>query len=115
MLVPDDKEEDKAIITYFLNSAYRTESDLYFFASPQQFTQIIRDPIPPLKTLIDFENLFLNAIPRLLEGNDELKNGIHRGDSNIGRKFRAAFPIINQPDKLLNMANIQMNNSSYYR
>lgn len=101
-LLIDDDDEEQPILTFFLNSAKRTESDLWFFVSPAAFNHIIKDPLPPLKTVNDFVNVF-GAVPDLVLGEDEIEYGRNSGDSNIARKLRAAFPIINQPDKITSL------------
>lgn len=90
-----DDEDEKAVYTYFLNMASRTESDIWFYVSPKAFNQIIKDPIPSLKTFNDFVKL-VNSTGHWVIGDDEIKYGKHKGESGLVRSFKQNFPVLTQ-------------------
>lgn len=100
MLLDDDDDEMKPVYTYWFNAAKRVDSDLWFFASPKAFNQIISDPVPPLKTVNDLLSLFENTGGWVL-GNDEIKSGRHKGDSKLNRSVIKTIPLINQVQKTM--------------
>lgn len=90
-----DDDDEKAVYTYFLNMASRTESDIWFYVSPKAFNQIIKDPIPSLKTFNDFVKL-VNSTGHWVIGDDEIKYGKHKGESGLVRSFKQNFPVLTQ-------------------
>lgn len=106
-----DPDDDKELLTFILNSTTRAQGDLTFYFNPYSFNSTIREPIPVFKTLMDTMDLF-PAVVQAIEGNDVYKSGIHKGQSKVAVKTRKALPIINQPDKLLGVANTILGDTS---
>lgn len=98
-----DDDEDE-ILNYAINTAIRTEGDLWFFVSPKAFNQITKDPIPPLKTANDFIAL-IGATGSFIIGDDKIKSGRNKGKSNLFRATGKAFPITNQAIQLESTVN----------
>ncbi len=100
MIKSGDDDEDKALLTFILNSMTRAQGDLTFFFNPYSFQSTIREPIPAFKTLMDIGDIF-PAVITAMEGNDTYKTGIHKGQSKVYTKIKKAIPLVNQPDKLI--------------
>ncbi len=100
MIHDDDDDTDKSIYTYWLNNAERIDNDLWFFASSQAFEQIIRDPIPAMKTLDNFINLTKATSHWVVGGDDIIHRGYNKGGSKTMKALRRSFPIFNQADKI---------------
>ncbi len=85
----DDDDESKALYNVLLNQGTRLKSDLLLYVNPNETRNILKDVIPSVTLWDDAYGLF-NAITNL--DNDEIKSGVHKGDSRIGNATMKFIP-----------------------
>lgn len=109
MTIDDDDEEKVALTKFIINQTDRVEGELSFFFSPYDQSRIIRDISPVSRTFKDFYDL-VPATTRLLTGEDELKSGPNKGDSNFYRQLKQAVPIVTQIQKAAELEDLNVDN-----
>lgn len=105
--VDDDDEKGKTTIKFLMNETFRIQNDLSFFLNPSAQQSILRDIVPLGGTIADFGDVF-DATIRLFQGEDELKTGPNAGKSNWIRQFNQNIPVLNQAQKLIELADAQV-------
>lgn len=96
-LTLDDDDEEKGVVTFFINQSYRLNRDLTFYLNPNSFKEVTKEVVPAIRTATDFIDL-LPATYDLIMGKDEITRGTFKGQSKLFYKTKKAFPIIKQFD-----------------
>jgi hypothetical protein len=89
----DDKDKDFNPLVYLINQSQRLDQELWFFYSPKQMQQIIKDVIPLTKTYTDIQDVVYSAI-NLVEDpqSDIYKRGFRKGHSKFMKEFSETIP-----------------------
>jgi hypothetical protein len=95
LLVDEDDEEDKAAYQFLLNTAFRIENELSFWTSPSQITEMIKNPVAPIRVIDDL-NQFIGATEDFVLGDSEF--------ADLGKKTLKLIPVANIPLKLNSLA-----------
>jgi len=85
----DDDDEAKAMYNVLLNQGTRLKSDLLLYTNPAEARNIIKDIIPAVSLFDDIAG-FMKAVTNLEE--DEIKTGVHKGNSRIGTSTMKLIP-----------------------
>lgn len=85
----DDDEESQAMYNVLLNQGTRLKSDLLLYTNPAEARNIIKDIIPAI-SLFDDATGFMKAVINLED--DEIKSGVHKGNSRIGTSTMKLIP-----------------------
>jgi hypothetical protein len=96
-LTLEEDDEEKQVITFFINQSYRLNRDLTFYLNPNSFKEVTKEVVPAIRTATDFIDL-LPATYYLIMGKDEVKSGVFKGQSKLFYKTKKAFPVIKQYD-----------------
>jgi len=85
----DDDEESKAMYNVLLNQGTRLKSDILLYTNPAEARNIIKDIVPAVSLFDDIAG-FIKAVNNLEE--DEIKSGVHKGNSRIGTSTMKLIP-----------------------
>ena len=101
----DDEEEkklkDKRLIYTTINLLMRNQTDLEFYLNPEQTMNIIREPIPAIRVVTQWLDLF-GMTKDIILGEESLyyTTGIYKGDNKILIKTAKLTPFANAGMKL---------------
>jgi hypothetical protein len=87
----DEDEVTKAAYHMMMNQFSRVAADLYFYINPSTFEQIIKNPLPVFRTVIDFVEAFDTTQEELFTEDTDWEK--------VQRNTYKAFPIVNNVNK----------------
>lgn len=86
----DDDDEGNYFLTMTLNQISRVRGDVIFYLSPSEFNKIIKDPIPVMRTIKDFGNIYDGMVKYTFK---ETPAEMSRYDDEyMARRVMQAFP-----------------------
>lgn len=97
----DDDKETPAFHKYVYNQLIRFDSELWFFYSPKDYTQIAKDFIPAMSTFSQFWNLGIESRNYITDPDKrEYQRGFRKGQSKVWVEFQKSIPVVKQIDGL---------------
>jgi len=78
----DDDENKKRIANILFNQGARLKTDMLLYVNPMEARSIVKDIIPAVM-VIDDSIKWIKSIGKFLIGEDELKSGVHAGESRL--------------------------------
>jgi hypothetical protein len=100
----DDEEENKALFNTLINHLNRIFDDILFFVWPDSFFDIVKDPIPATKGIIDLTKWFTSMYIYLIdEDRDVIKRGKYAGESQLERNTKKVIPFVSSIKTLENV------------
>lgn len=87
LMLDDDDEEGQAVYQSLLNTAFRIENEMSFWISPSQITEMVKNPMAPIR-VVDDAVQFWNATEDFVLGDKEFKDW--------GKKALKITPAANQ-------------------
>ncbi len=92
-LAGGDDDDDFNMLTYLINQSQRLDQELWFFYSPKQAQQILKDIIPLYKTYGDVQDVLYAGV-NLVEDpqSDIYKRGFRKGKSKFMKEFGETIP-----------------------
>lgn len=87
----EDDEEKLLTYNWFINQLLRVQTDLTFYSSPASFEALTKNSVAAMGLISDISELF-EALYKFGLGEDEIKGGVHSGDSRLLREFMQTFP-----------------------
>lgn len=102
--IDDLDEDERMIVTYFINSMDRTYNDLTFFINPSSFDTIIKDPIPLMRTIKQYGDI-APAMINFIMDEDIYKTGVRKDRSKLGKELADVSPLFNNIDKTILYSN----------
>lgn len=92
-LAGDGEDDDFNMLVYLINQSQRLDQELWFFYSPKQAQQILKDIIPLYKTYGDVQDVVYAGL-NLVEDpqSDIYKRGFRTGKSKFMKEFGETVP-----------------------
>ncbi len=97
----DDSEEKKRIANILFNQGARLKTDMLLYVNPMEARSIVKDIIPAVMVVKDTTDWF-KAIGKFLIGEDELKSGVHAGESRLVNSSLQMIPFGSKVKSTLN-------------
>lgn len=95
----DDDKKRNFTINFFINQGLRMQNDLLMFSNPMTIESMSKNIVPLVSTLTD-ANKWRKDVWKFINNEDELKTGLHRGDSRLFRSSIKMLPVGNSILKL---------------
>ena len=94
----DDDDEGKQLNMAVINLLYRTQSDLTFYDNPNSFDNILSNPIPLTRTIMDFGKA-IGATQKYFFQDDDIDGRSEMTGERLALKWAKALPYFNQIPK----------------
>lgn len=101
-LIGDD-DDDKEMVNILINQGTRLKTDLVMYLNPMEARNIIKDPIPAMSVVSDV-NKWFSSVGGLFTDEDEVKAGVHAGDSRFARATMKLIPFASKVESTTNSA-----------
>ena len=88
----DDDDEKPGAYYFFMNTAYRLQDDIQFYANPQAFENVSRNAIPLFGLVVDAGEWAV-AVEKYIMGNNIIKSGPYKGESRLLRESLQMIPL----------------------
>lgn len=84
-------DDDNKVANVLFNQGTRLKTDLLLYVNPMEARNIVRDLIPSFMLLKDISDWF-ESVGYFIAGEDEVKTGVHAGDSRLGASSVKMLP-----------------------
>jgi hypothetical protein len=87
----DDDDENNAALNVLMNQGIRLRTDLLLYVNPMEARNLIRDIIPATAIIKDIWE-WIESVGTLVIGEDEIKAGVHSGNSKFVKETLQMLP-----------------------
>lgn len=91
MIAGGDDDDEKEVLNLLINQGLRLNTDLSFYYNPLEARNLAKDIVPAMALVGDTIN-WVDALGKLLIGEDEIKSGVHAGDSRFTNMTMKLLP-----------------------
>ncbi len=113
-LAGDDDDDNFNMMVYLINQSQRLDQELWFFYSPKQAQQILKDIIPLYKTYGDVQDVVYAGLGYVEDPQADIyKKGFRKGNSKFMKEFGETIPFYRAVQSTWSTGNQVFGNNSY--